>query len=61
MCSTYPLRIAKRGLLTLPKALRDTHNIGSGDAFTLLDLKGVFAFPAPVRDRRAGGYNRLQN
>jgi AbrB family looped-hinge helix DNA binding protein len=40
--STMTVRVAKRGLLTLPKALRDAYNIEPGDALTLLDLGGVF-------------------
>jgi bifunctional DNA-binding transcriptional regulator/antitoxin component of YhaV-PrlF toxin-antitoxin module len=40
--STMTVRGAKRGLLTLPKALRDAYNIEPGDALTLLDLGGVF-------------------
>jgi bifunctional DNA-binding transcriptional regulator/antitoxin component of YhaV-PrlF toxin-antitoxin module len=40
--NTTTVQIAKRGLLTLPKALREAYNIRSGDAFTLLDLGGVF-------------------
>jgi bifunctional DNA-binding transcriptional regulator/antitoxin component of YhaV-PrlF toxin-antitoxin module len=39
---TTTVQIAKRGLLTIPKALREAYNIESGDAFTLLDLGGVF-------------------
>jgi bifunctional DNA-binding transcriptional regulator/antitoxin component of YhaV-PrlF toxin-antitoxin module len=40
--NTTTVQIAKRGLLTLPKALREAYNIRPGDAFTLLDLRGVF-------------------
>ena len=40
--STMTVRVARRGLLTLPKALRDAYNIEPGDALTLLDLGGVF-------------------
>jgi bifunctional DNA-binding transcriptional regulator/antitoxin component of YhaV-PrlF toxin-antitoxin module len=36
------VQVARRGLLTLPKALRDAYNIAPGDALTLLDLGGVF-------------------
>ena len=46
--STTTVQIAKRGLLTLPKALREAYNIEPGDAFTLLDLGGVFVLsPRP--------------
>ncbi len=40
--STTTVQVAKRGLLTLPKALREAYNIEPGDVFTLLDLGGVF-------------------
>lgn len=36
------LQIAQRGLLTLPKAIRDEYQLKSGDELTLLDLGGVF-------------------
>ncbi len=32
------LRIAQRGVLTLPKSLREAHNLKPGDTLTLLDL-----------------------
>jgi AbrB family looped-hinge helix DNA binding protein len=45
---TTTVQIAKRGLLTIPKALREAYNIESGDTFTLLDLGGVFVLsPRP--------------
>ena len=40
--SSITLQVAQRGLITIPKALRDIYNIRSGDALTLLDLGGVF-------------------
>jgi len=36
------IRVAKRGTITLPKALRDKYQIREGDGLTLLDLGGVF-------------------
>jgi len=36
------LQMAQRGVLTLPKALRDQYNLQAGEQFTLLDLDGVF-------------------
>ena len=39
---TDTLQIAKRGLLTLPKALREQYGLREGDAMTLIDLGGVF-------------------
>ena len=42
MSDTMTLRMAARGVLTLPKALRESYNLQPGDVFTLLDLGGVF-------------------
>ncbi|MBW8010361.1 MAG: AbrB/MazE/SpoVT family DNA-binding domain-containing protein [Chloroflexi bacterium] len=42
MSQTITLRLAQRGILTLPKKLRQTYNLKAGDSFTLLDLDGVF-------------------
>jgi AbrB family looped-hinge helix DNA binding protein len=36
------LQVAQRGLITLPKALRQAYGIRPGDELTLLDLGGVF-------------------
>lgn len=42
MSNTIKLQIAQRGVLTLPKPLRERYNLRPGDRFTLLDLGGVF-------------------
>ena len=36
------LQVAKRGLITIPKHLRDSYGIQPGDNLTLIDLGGVF-------------------
>ncbi len=36
------VQVAKRGTITLPKALRVRYRIHEGDGLTLLDLGGVF-------------------
>jgi len=36
------LQMAQRGVITLPKALREAYRLRTGDLFTLLDLGGVF-------------------
>ena len=38
MAEPITLRIAQRGVLTLPKSLREAHNLKPGDTLTLLDL-----------------------
>lgn len=42
MQDTFTLTVAKRGLITLPQAIRNTYGIKPGDDMTLLDLGGVF-------------------
>ncbi len=39
---TFTLQVAQRGLVTLPKEVRQAHNIQPGQQMTLLDLDGVF-------------------
>jgi AbrB family looped-hinge helix DNA binding protein len=42
------LQVAQRGLITIPKRLREVYNIRPGDQLTLLDLGGVFVLsPRP--------------
>jgi len=42
MSDTTTVRMAQRGVVTLPKSLRQNYNLRPGDNFTLLDLGGVF-------------------
>jgi len=42
MSDVMTLRLAQRGVVTLPKSLRDTYDLREGDSLTLLDLSGVF-------------------
>jgi bifunctional DNA-binding transcriptional regulator/antitoxin component of YhaV-PrlF toxin-antitoxin module len=42
------LRLGERGVLTLPKELRDQYDLGPGSDLTLTDLGGVFVL-APRR------------
>lgn len=45
---TFTLQVAQRGLVTLPKEVRQAHNIKPGQQMTLLDLDGVFVLsPRP--------------
>ncbi len=36
------VQVSQRGVIVLPKSLRDAYNIRPGDSFTLIDLEGVF-------------------
>ncbi|MFQ5613904.1 MAG: AbrB/MazE/SpoVT family DNA-binding domain-containing protein, partial [Anaerolineae bacterium] len=42
MPDTLNVQLGQRGVVTLPKALRESYNLQPGDSFTLLDLGGVF-------------------
>jgi len=39
---SFTVHVAQRGLVTLPKEVRQAHNIQPGQPMTLLDLDGVF-------------------
>jgi bifunctional DNA-binding transcriptional regulator/antitoxin component of YhaV-PrlF toxin-antitoxin module len=36
------VQMAQRGVITIPRALRESYGMRPGDTFTLLDLGGVF-------------------
>ena len=36
------LQMAQRGVITIPKSLRESYGLQTGDIFTLVDLGGVF-------------------
>ena len=42
------LQVRKRGVLTLPGALREKYDIKPGDTFRLIDLDGIFVL-TPMR------------
>ncbi len=42
MADTITLQMSQRGILVLPKSLREAYNLQPGDTFTLLDLGGCF-------------------
>ena len=42
MADTLTVRVNQRGVLTLPKSLRQAHNLKPGDTLTLIDLGNVF-------------------
>ena len=51
MNNTFTIHVAQRGLVTLPKELRDQNRIKEGDTLTLIDLgDGVFIV-SPRRSR----------
>ena len=42
MEDTLSIQVAKRGVITLPKPIRERYGIQEGDDLTLLDLGGTF-------------------
>jgi bifunctional DNA-binding transcriptional regulator/antitoxin component of YhaV-PrlF toxin-antitoxin module len=42
MSEQITIQLAQHGLMTLPKSLRDTYHLETGDILTLIDLGGVF-------------------
>lgn len=49
------LQVAQRGVVTLPKNLREAYRLEAGDTLTLIDLGGVFVLSPrrPEVDRLA--------
>jgi len=45
------IQLRKRGTLTLPKALREKHNLTEGDALHLVDLGGGAFVMTPTQPR----------
>jgi len=56
---TITIQVAQRGLVTLPKTLRETYRIREGDQLTLLDLGGVFVL-SPRRSEIDGLADKLR-
>jgi len=44
------VQMTDRGVLTLPKKLRDTYRLRGGENFTLIDLGGVFVLSPKVSE-----------
>ncbi len=42
MSKTLTAQISQRGVLTLPKALRESYQLKPGDVVTVIDLDGAF-------------------
>lgn len=50
MSNPITIQLAQRGVLTLPKTLREQYSFQPGDQFTLIDLDGVFVL-SPQRSQ----------
>ena len=50
MSGTTTVQIAQRGVIVLPKKLRDSYNLKPGDFITIIDLDGVLVL-SPQRSQ----------
>ena len=51
MNHTFQVQVVRRGIITLPKELRDNNNIEEGDMLTLIDLGDGVVVMSPQRSR----------
>lgn len=51
MSNTFQVQVVRRGIITLPKELRDNNKIEEGDVMTLIDLGDGVVIMSPRRSR----------
>ena len=51
MSNTFQVQVVRRGIITLPKELREQNNIEEGDMLTLIDLGDGVVVMSPQRSR----------
>jgi AbrB family looped-hinge helix DNA binding protein len=51
MNNTFQVQVVRRGIITLPKELRDHNHIEEGDLLTLIDLGDGVVVMSPQRSR----------
>ena len=49
--NTFQVQVVRRGIITLPKELRENNNIEEGDMLTLIDLGDGVVVMSPRRSR----------
>lgn len=49
--NTFQVQVVRRGIITLPKELREQNNIEEGDTLTLIDLGDGVVVISPKRSR----------
>jgi len=59
MNNTFKVQVVRRGIITLPKELRDQSHINEGDTLTLIDLGDGVVVMSPRRSRVDGIANKL--
>jgi AbrB family looped-hinge helix DNA binding protein len=57
--SSSELTVSQRGVITLPKAIRDRYDIHPGDRLSILDLDGIIVL-APRSTQIASAASRLR-
>ncbi len=57
--NTFQVQVVRRGIITLPKELREHNNIEEGDMLTLIDLGDGVVVMSPKRSRVDEIANRL--
>lgn len=51
MNNTFQVQVVRRGIITLPKELREHNSIEEGDTLTLIDLGDGMVVMSPKRSR----------
>ena len=51
MTNTFQVQVVRRGIITIPKELREHNNIEEGDTLTLIDLGDGVVVMSPRRSR----------
>ncbi len=51
MNNTFQVQVVRRGIITLPKELREHNNIEEGDTLTLIDIGDGVVVMSPQRSR----------
>jgi len=51
MGNIFEVKVVRRGVITLPKELRDRNHIEEGDLFTLIELGEGIVIMSPKRSR----------
>ena len=59
MNNIFKVQVVRRGLITLPKELRDQSHINEGDTLPLIDLGDGVVVMSPRRSRVDGIANKL--
>ena len=49
--NTFQVQVVRRGIITLPKELREHNNIEEGDTLTLIELGDGVVIMSPKRSR----------